>query len=169
MYRIRCLFGGCIIVFKSWDIRKKAQSRNNIRRSWWYLSAFTLSLLFALLDLVFWICCVQLWEKKEKEDSSGYLYIDGRSRRKHAIDVYPLLVHMSFHLEIQKSYMVDLSVLLRIRYFEYFVWRWGEDCHTGQCICIVEQAQTSTRLFNVLVWCAWLLTLRNRSQTWSNG
>lgn len=74
MYRIRCLFAACMIVFKSWDIRKKAQSRNNILRLLECSSAFTLSLLFAVLDLVFWICCVQLWEKEEKEVVWVFVY-----------------------------------------------------------------------------------------------
>jgi hypothetical protein len=54
------------------------------------------------------ICNAQTREEENNEESSGYLYTDGRSRRKHTVEIKSFLVHISFHLEREVGHGLNL-------------------------------------------------------------
>ena len=97
-------------VSKLRDIRKKAQSRKQHIALVIVFEPLYIVVFVTLLDLVFRVYVVFEYEReeKEKEESSGYLYTDGRSRRKHTVEIKPFLVHMSFHLEREVGHGLNL-------------------------------------------------------------
>ena len=176
---------------------------------WWViLKATTLSLLFALLDLVFWVYVAFRYKREEEEEkksplgicilmdaavvtieqvlcpfwsgvlriynaqtrreenneeSSGYLYTDGRSRRKHTIEINPFLVHMLFHLEREVGHdWTSGSFENSVSWVFYKEIRRRLPHRTMHMYSGAQQMQTSAWLLCILVWCAWLLNLKKQ-------